>query len=233
MLIATDTVAAGVNLQDATLVAHYDAPWTADIFNQRNGRITRFRKQPTVIRSLLFTAKENLKKLETLESAAIFGNVDQIETAVRHGEIEGEVLRAEAERRSSDVLSDFATLEQYQERARGLRNGRITARYADTDHLTTISVVRVEGVADVVCIQTVHGSEVEKTRTLGDTEALKAFRCQEDERIAVVPFPLVDGLVKRAIINFIESHSLQEESVTHITSVTLVPNEYPKHLTLN
>ncbi len=237
MLIATDTVAAGVNLQDATLVVHYDAPWTADIFNQRNGRITRFRKQPTVIRSLLFTAKENLKKLETLESrlesAAVFGNIDQIETAIRHGKIEGEVLRAEAERRSSDVLSDFATLEQHQERARGLRNGRITARYADTDYLTTISIVRVEGVSDATCIQTVHGSEGEKTHTLGDAEALKAFRCQEDEGIAVVPFPLVDGLVKRAMINFVESHSLPEDSVTHIASVTLVPNEYSKHLTLN
>ena len=237
VLVATDTIAAGVNLQDATFVIHYDAPWTADVFNQRNGRIMRFRAQPTEVRSVLFTAKENLEKLRTLESrlesAAVFSDIDRIETALDQDEVEGEILRAATEQRSSEVLADFAVLGRHQERARGLRNGLVTARYATETHITTVSVVRVNGLADAVCLRQTHGGKNDKMRTISDTEALQAFRCLEHEEIAAVAFQTIDGLVKRTINEFINGGSYPADSVHHVASVALIPQNFPRHLTPN
>lgn len=233
VLIATDTIAAGVNLQDATIVIHYDLPWTADIFNQRNGRITRFRDQPASIRAILFTATENLQKLNILEdrlaNAEIFTNIDRIESAVG-AEIEGEILSAEGEKRSSEVLVDFATLAQHQARAAALRFGLLTARYAAVKHITTVTVLRVAGVADAVSIRKVHQPSSKKAHVITDSEALHAFRCTIDDPIAAVSFQTVDALCKKSIMEYVERSGLSDSTVQHVATVVLIPLEHPKHL---
>jgi superfamily II DNA or RNA helicase len=234
VLITTDTIAAGVNLQDATTVIHYDPPWTADIFNQRNGRITRFRDNPARTRSILFSASDNLNKMKTLEarlqSADVFSSIDRIVSAFEEGEIEGEVLRAQAENRSSEVLLDFATLANHAERAAALRVGIVTARYASVDEIVTVSVLKIDGLPDAVAVSKSHGPKNKQPRVISDSEALQAFRCKELDEIAAVPFQTVDELYKNAILEYVEGHQLQGKLVTHIATVALIPISFPKHL---
>ena len=45
MLIATDLLSEGLNLQDASVVVHLDLPWTAARLTQRLGRIWRMARR--------------------------------------------------------------------------------------------------------------------------------------------------------------------------------------------
>lgn len=57
VLIVTDAFSAGVNLQDASVVVHYDLAWTPDVLQQRSGRVLRFWKEPRTIRFFIFLTK--------------------------------------------------------------------------------------------------------------------------------------------------------------------------------
>jgi superfamily II DNA or RNA helicase len=54
ILIATDAYSTGVNLQDASVVIHYDLAWTPDVLIQRAGRILRFWNLPRQVHFLIF-----------------------------------------------------------------------------------------------------------------------------------------------------------------------------------
>lgn len=62
LLIATDAYSTGVNLQDASVVIHYDLAWTPDVLIQRAGRVLRFWKNPRKVHFLIFvgTFEEHL-----------------------------------------------------------------------------------------------------------------------------------------------------------------------------
>jgi len=57
LLILTDAYSTGVNLQDASVVIHYDLAWTPDVLIQRAGRILRFWKDPRCVEFVLFLGK--------------------------------------------------------------------------------------------------------------------------------------------------------------------------------
>ena len=54
LLIATDAVAEGINLQDASVLINYDLAWTPDVIIQRAGRIMRLWQAPRTIRIFAF-----------------------------------------------------------------------------------------------------------------------------------------------------------------------------------
>lgn len=55
VLISTDALGAGLNLQDASVVINYDLAWTPDVIIQRSGRVLRFWKEPRRISLYIFT----------------------------------------------------------------------------------------------------------------------------------------------------------------------------------
>lgn len=69
LLLSTDLLSEGVNLQDAEIVVHLDLPWTAARIEQRVGRIARMSSPHSVVRAYLFRPPASAAAL--LESEAI------------------------------------------------------------------------------------------------------------------------------------------------------------------
>lgn len=57
VLIVTDAFSAGINLQDAAVVVHYDLAWTPDTLIQRAGRILRFWHRPRSVHFYVFVSR--------------------------------------------------------------------------------------------------------------------------------------------------------------------------------
>jgi len=67
ILIATDLLSEGVNLQDAARVIHYDLPWSPARLAQRVGRIDRFGSPHDVIQTVTFLPPRPLANALRLE----------------------------------------------------------------------------------------------------------------------------------------------------------------------
>lgn len=88
LLIATDLLSEGLNLQDAERVVHYDVPWSPARFAQRVGRIDRLGSLHTGIATVTFLPPAPLAEALTIEErlaakvrAQIAAGSAQIETA--------------------------------------------------------------------------------------------------------------------------------------------------------
>lgn len=71
LLLATDLLSEGVNLQDADMVIHLDVPWTAARMDQRVGRVSRMGSPHSQVRVFLIrppTSAETLLREEQLVS---------------------------------------------------------------------------------------------------------------------------------------------------------------------
>ena len=88
LLIATDVLAEGVNLQQARHVVNYDLPWNPQRLTQRHGRIDRLRSEHDEVFIRCFFPDEDLDRLLDLEATvrrkmrqaiAVFGGHDWIE----------------------------------------------------------------------------------------------------------------------------------------------------------
>jgi superfamily II DNA/RNA helicase len=67
ILIATDVLGQGVNLQEARTVINYDLPWNPMRVVQRNGRIDRVNSPHSEIYPITFFPEDRLDKLLELE----------------------------------------------------------------------------------------------------------------------------------------------------------------------
>jgi superfamily II DNA/RNA helicase len=67
VLIATDLLSEGLNLQDAARVVHYDIPWSPARLAQRVGRIDRLGSRHAAIETVTFLPPEPLAGAIALE----------------------------------------------------------------------------------------------------------------------------------------------------------------------
>ena len=71
VMIATDVIGEGVNLQDATRLIHYDLPWNPTVISQRSGRIDRLTATNRRVEVLFFRVpgclEEHLRMEQTLQ----------------------------------------------------------------------------------------------------------------------------------------------------------------------
>jgi len=67
LLIATDLLSEGLNLQDAERVVHYDVPWSPARLAQRVGRVDRLGSPHAGIASVTFLPPEPLAAALALE----------------------------------------------------------------------------------------------------------------------------------------------------------------------
>jgi helicase-like protein/SNF2 domain-containing protein len=68
LLVATDLLSEGLNLQDAARVVHYDLPWSPARFAQRVGRIDRLGSAHLAVESVSFAPPDALERALRLES---------------------------------------------------------------------------------------------------------------------------------------------------------------------
>jgi superfamily II DNA or RNA helicase len=106
LLLATDIVSEGQNLQDAQAVISYDMPWNPQRVVQRNGRVIRLKSQHTeVYLHTLLPKRGDLEELLRLE-ARLRAKIAAANASVG---MESQVLAAiEAESRAYADLKEFA-----------------------------------------------------------------------------------------------------------------------------
>lgn len=68
MLLATDLIAEGVNLQDAAVVVHLDLPWTHALRTQRTGRVVRLGSSHQVVHEYQLRAMPSARRVLRAES---------------------------------------------------------------------------------------------------------------------------------------------------------------------
>ena len=86
MLIATDTLSEGQNLQDSRIIVNFDLPWTLIRLVQRAGRVDRIGQQAREVFCYSFLPEEGIEKIISLreklqalieENAAVVGSEEQ------------------------------------------------------------------------------------------------------------------------------------------------------------
>ena len=65
MLVATDVLSEGQNLQDAAIVVNYDLPWALIRLVQRAGRVDRIGQKADEILCYSFLPAEGVEKLDS------------------------------------------------------------------------------------------------------------------------------------------------------------------------
>ncbi len=71
VLLTTDTLSEGQNLQDAHIVVNFDLPWTVIRLIQRAGRVDRLGQSSLIIRCISFMPGDNIEKMLNLRAKVI------------------------------------------------------------------------------------------------------------------------------------------------------------------
>ena len=138
LLLATDLLSEGVNLQDASVVVHLDLPWNPARLTQRLGRIRRpggarevasYLLSPPAHASLLLRAEARLRAKLARAEATIGRSVDVLPAFGAPGLTSAHA--SEDERRVSGRVHSLSTAEMRGEIARRLARWRSTAGSGD------------------------------------------------------------------------------------------------------
>ncbi|WP_157974411.1 helicase-related protein [Lewinella sp. IMCC34183] len=141
ILITTNALSTGVNLQDASVVINYDMPWTPDVLIQRAGRVLRLWKEPRTVSFYTFIydfgpvethlheVSNRIRKrlnrlLERTEKAQQFSELPLLsnEESVRYGDI-GDLSRIKVARLkevSLEELEEFTGTSPFLDHSRTL-----------------------------------------------------------------------------------------------------------------
>lgn len=86
IFVTTDAYGEGINLQDASVVIHYDIAWTPDTIIQRAGRILRFWPEPRTIHFYLFAGFYNQNTKHSRESLRLQGRLNKLVIRTKEAE---------------------------------------------------------------------------------------------------------------------------------------------------
>jgi len=86
VFITTDAYSQGINLQDASVVIHYDIAWTPDIIIQRAGRILRFWPEPRMVELYLFAGVYQIDKNREAERLNIQNRLKKLKIRTKEAE---------------------------------------------------------------------------------------------------------------------------------------------------
>jgi len=142
LLIATDVLAEGVNLQQARHVVNYDLPWNPQKVTQRHGRVDRLRSKHKEVFIRCFFPDRDLDRLLELEvrlvrkmrqAIAVFGGHDwiddryvEVDFAENHEQIR--LLQAEDNRLFVEGVAHALGGEEFRQQLRQVRDHPETMR---------------------------------------------------------------------------------------------------------
>lgn len=110
ILLATDALSEGINLQDASFLVSYDLAWTADTIIQRAGRIMRLWTEPRTVELRAFvptpTLDVELSEIGSLPSRRL----RQLTERLKATETYTEMPLIPAEEQSIDRIGDLSTI---------------------------------------------------------------------------------------------------------------------------
>jgi len=235
VLVATDVLSEGQNLQDAAIIANYDLPWTIIRIIQRAGRVDRVGQESPRVDVYSFLPQEGVEKVISLrkriaqrlrENAAAFGSDEQFfdddlsEDQVR-GLFDGSAsLEADETHEDVDWASQALAIWESgtgdeQQRAIALPNVTFSTRmHRDGDRhggvlVYTRTTRGIDGLA-----WTAPEARRPATRIVTPLEALRIAACAQDE----LPQPQRDdhhALVEQAIKTTLLDSARQPLAITH------------------
>lgn len=209
VVVATDVLSEGQNLQDAAIVVNYDLPWTIIKIVQRAGRVDRVGQESPEVNVYSFLPQDGVERVIALrqriaqrlqESAAVFGSdedffneVPDVDEQVR-GLFDGSATLDEPE---GDEDVDWASLalaaweaatQEQQQAASSLLNvtySTRTRRFDDPSGGTIVYTRTTRGVDGLAYTEPAAAAEGKPvTRVLTPFEALRLASCAPTERAA-------------------------------------------------
>ena len=256
VLIATDALSEGVNLQDATVLINYDLSWTADTIIQRAGRIMRLTERPRTVEIYGFIpvaeqattptrlspkVLERVRRLEErLQAASRLTELpllpaEAAETVARLGQLSSlhllEIEKLPVELAFDSSIGDTSdALHDYfvyqQHRAEARAVLDDVVTAREWKHSTSLLVVSLVRYREKDVVIRLD-VETGAVSELHDDVAMAHVRSERDEPIALVSREAVDRLQARAVRLWRSSRSIgEEEIVSHVCTMVLVPTGY-------
>lgn len=182
LLVVTDLVSEGLNLQDAKRVVHYDLPWSPARLAQRVGRIDRLGSPHAAIDTVTFLPQEPLAAALELEAR----HAAKIRAQVAAGAAQVETPRGE---RPGEPILDWCDRLDQLGRGADAKAEAGSAAAARGDHAATVLVVRIGELVEAIVVD-------------GDTarpDPADATRLLADARTAP-PAPLDQAALRRALV---------------------------------
>jgi hypothetical protein len=201
VLVATDLLSEGQNLQDAAIVVNYDLPWAVIRLVQRAGRVDRIGQRATSVTCYSFLPSEGVERLLRLrermrqrlrENAEVVGadeaffddeSTRQIvdlyheRAGILEGPDEGEVdLASQALQIWKDSIAADPSLEGAIRRLQPVVHATRERRPEDTQSPGVIVFVRTAHDTDALAYIDEHG----RTVTASPTEVLRLSACRAD-----------------------------------------------------
>ena len=256
VLIATDALSEGVNLQDASVLINYDLAWTADTIIQRAGRIMRLTERPRTVEIYGFVpvseqaqpplrvvpkVLERVRRLEDrLQAASRLTELpllpaDAAETVARLGRLSSlhllEIERLPVELAFDSSIGDTSdALHDYfvyqQHRAEASVVPDDVVTAREWENSTSLLVVSLVRYREDDVVIRLN-VQTGQVEELHDDVAMAHVRCEQSDPIALVSREAVDRLQARAVRLWRSSRSIaDDEAVSHICTMVLVPAGY-------
>lgn len=110
VFITTDAYSEGINLQDASVVIHYDIAWTPDTIVQRAGRILRFWPEPRMVYLYLFAGVYQSNIYRKKESLKLEGRLKKLITRTKEAEKFTEITIIPEDTQQFDTLRGLSSI---------------------------------------------------------------------------------------------------------------------------
>lgn len=250
IFITTDAYAAGVNLQDASVVVHYDLAWIPEVIIQRAGRILRFWKEPRQISLHIFVGdfvadtsfqnsahrvEERLQRLvqrtrhaEKFSELPIIPDGDSAtyETLGDLSSVTMEYLgRADATQieefsGESPFLRHITELKQHMGYAKQIPDDSTSARYYSGKQHLIYLLLRYQDEYDWTLYDVYHHHLIEKK----EDALLNLLQCPKEMAPAPIDPALVEKYAQTAKKKWIETRAIgTSDVVERICALYLIP----------
>jgi hypothetical protein len=259
ILLTTDALAEGVNLQDASYLISYDLAWTADVIIQRAGRIMRLWHDPRKVHLYTFVphasipAAEGMNSLlgnrssrlaERLDESATYTELPLLPegensyerlgplsqiTFLENSELDYDIAFDPSLAATTEGLIDYATLQANRQEANSLDDDLRTARVSA--HVKEPKIVTI--IRHRKRLVTITLDDSGNVKMLADDEVFAWLRCKPGEPRAFIDAAEVESMRHQVTQAWRMQQGLDEaEEVEHVCSALLVPEDGIERLTV-
>ena len=235
VLVATDVLSEGQNLQDGAIVVNYDLPWTIIRIIQRAGRVDRVGQESPVVRVYSFLPQEGVERVISLrqriarrlrQNAEVFGSDERFfEDELTDEDLRG-LFDGSASLDEEDVEEDVdwasqalavweSATEAQQQQAMSLPNVTYSTRERRNDHEPSGTLVYTRTSRGIDGLAWTHpNADGPASRILTPFEALRVGLTQPGEP-AAERRPDHHALVERAVSTVLLDSARHPLAITH------------------
>lgn len=255
VLITTDAYSQGINLQDASVVIHYDIAWTPETIIQRAGRILRFWPEPRMIHLYIFAGTYQQETSHNRQSLRLQSRLDKLIIRTKEAEKFSEIPSIPDGTQRFETLRGLSSLKIENLGyigGRNLEDERLevstflthlielknNAQYAENipDDITsalTVNKIRTPKLYVLIKYQkkyywAFYDVAEEKLERIEEDQLLNRIKCTLETPTALIDPNEIEKHQQNCITLWCKKKNLDEEEreeVAHICSLYLAPEE--------